>query len=140
MSNQAYMITRNPEKLMTARLTFKKYGIAVKQITKEYPEIQADSSIEIARYASELAAKEFKVPTIREDHSLFINALGGFPGPYTSYFEKRIPAEKILELLKGQKGRSCYFDLAVAFSRPNAEAKEYSFREPITICDELRAQ
>jgi len=33
------------------------------------------------------AAKELNNPAIREDHSLFIEALG-IPGPYTNYIEK----------------------------------------------------
>src|SRR3989338_6417687 len=96
---KVYVITRNKGKLLAAQKAFSGAGIELGVINKEYPEIQADSNIEIARFTALGAAKEFKVPVVREDHGLFINALGGFPGPYTSYFEKTIPVGKLLEML-----------------------------------------
>ena len=84
-----YLLTKNAGKIKAANSVFNEYGIEVKSIEKEYPEIQADSSIEIARQAAQEAAREFNVPVIREDHSFFIHALG-IPGPYTNYIEKHL--------------------------------------------------
>ncbi len=88
------ILTKNVGKLMVAKVIFEKYGIVVNQIDKKYPEIQADSSLEIARFTSLQAAKDLNLAVIREDHSLFINALG-ILGPYASYIEKQLPTKKL---------------------------------------------
>ena len=98
MTKEIFIITKNIGKIAAANKAFSKFGVEVKNIDKDYPEIQASSSLEIAKFTAIQAAKELGLPVLREDHSLFITALGGFPGPYTSYFDKKIPAEKILEL------------------------------------------
>lgn len=124
------LITKNPGKLLAAKNAFGKYGISINQINKEFPEIQADTSLEIAKYTAIQAAKEFKMPMIREDHSMIINALG-IPGPYTSFIEKRLSAEKLLEILKTQKDRSGYMEVATVYAEPNGFTLEYTYKIPI---------
>lgn len=138
MNKEVYIITKNIGKIAAAKRAFSKFGIKVKNINKEYSEIQAESSIEIARFTAIQAFKEFSLPIIREDHSLFINALGGFPGPYTNYFDKKIPAEKILELMKNQKDRSGFLEIAAVYVKPSGEVKEYVFKVAIKISEKLQ--
>lgn len=131
------IITKNPGKLLAAKDVFSKFGIKVKQIKKEFPEIQADSSLKIARYLALQAAKELKIPVVREDHSLFINALG-IPGPYTSFIEKHLSVNKLLSILKTQKDRSGYFEIATVYAKPNALIKEYVYRVPVFFEKEIK--
>ncbi|MFA6515429.1 MAG: non-canonical purine NTP pyrophosphatase, partial [Candidatus Paceibacterota bacterium] len=91
---EIYLLTSNEGKLKAAKSTFNKYGVKLLFTDKDYDEIQADSSLEIARDIAQQAAKELNAPVIREDHSLFIEALG-IPGPYMSYIERKIPANLI---------------------------------------------
>lgn len=65
------IITKNPGKMMAAKKAFDKYNINTAFIDKEYPEIQAETSLEIARFTALQAAKELNMPAIREDHSFF---------------------------------------------------------------------
>ncbi len=138
MNKEIYIITKNLGKIAAAKKTFSKFGINVKNIDKEYLEIQAESSLEIAKFTALQAAKEFNLPIVREDHSLFINALGGFPGPYTNYFDKKIPAEKILELMKNQKDKGGFFEIATVYVKPSGEVKEYIFKVKIKISEKLQ--
>lgn len=124
------LITKNPGKLLVAQNAFSKYGIQVNQISKEFPEIQADTSLEIAKYTALEAAKEFNMPVIREDHSMIINALG-IPGPYTNFMERHLPVEKLLEILETQKDRSGYMEVATVYAEPNGFVLEYSYQVPI---------
>ena len=133
-----YVITRNKGKLLAAQKAFLGTGIELGVIEKDYPEIQADSNIEIARFTALEAAEEFKVRVVREDHGLFINALGGFPGPYTSYFEKTIPVEKLLEMLEYSEDRTGYFVIAAAFAKPDGSVKEFVYKVPIRISPEIK--
>lgn len=134
---QANIITQNPEKMLTAKNVFDRYEIVTNFINKDYVEIQADTSLEIARYTAETAARELNMAIIREDHSFFINALG-FPGPYINYLERSCPAEKLLSLMKDIKDRSAYFEVATAYAKPDGECLEYVFQVPVVITFERK--
>lgn len=131
------IITKNPGKLMAAKNIFDKYKIEVNSIEKEYPEIQASSSLEIAKATALQAAKDFNVSVVREDHSLFFNALG-IPGPYTNYIEKKMPVQKLLEIMKSQTDRTGYFEVATVYAEPDGSTKEYVFNVPIRLAEEER--
>ncbi len=133
------ILTKNAGKLMAARLIFKRYGIEVNQIDKDYPEIQADNSLEIAKFTSLQAAKDLNLAVVREDHSLFINALG-IPGPYTSYIEKQLPAKKLLEIMQDQPDRNGYFEVATVYAEPDGFTKEYILKAPIIFAEEERVE
>lgn len=126
------ILTKNPGKQLAAREIFKKYGIAVNFIEKDYPEIQADSILEIAIYTAQMAAKELGIPVIREDHSLFLDALG-IPGPYTSYIEKRLDCNKLKKILKNFSSWSGHFEVATVYASPDGKTKSWVFKVPITI-------
>lgn len=125
-----YLITKNPGKIKAAKSVFDKFAIQLKNLDREFVEIQADSSLEIARYTAVQAAKELNLPVIREDHSLFVSALG-FPGPYTSFIERKTPPEKLLNLLKACNDRTGYFEIATVYAEPNGLTKEYAYKVPI---------
>jgi XTP/dITP diphosphohydrolase len=133
------ILTKNPGKRLAAKTVFDKYGIKAIFLDKEYPEIQAGSSLEIAKFTALQASKELNIPVIREDHSFFINFLG-MPGPYTSYIEKRIPAEKLLKMMKGEDDRAGYFELATVYANPDGLIKECVYQVPIKISEEERGE
>ena len=129
---KVYLLTKNEGKLKAAQSTFDKYGIILLSVDKEYPEIQADSSLEIAKYSAQQAARDLKAPVIREDHSLFIEALG-VPGPYMNYIEKKIPANlisKIIEVIGNNRG---WFEVATVYAEPDGKTFEYVFKVPMTF-------
>ena len=131
------IITKNPGKILAARNAFAKFGIKVNPIKRDFPEIQAETSLEIARFTSLQAAKELNLPVVREDHSLFINALG-IPGPYTSFIEEHLPVEKLLKILETQEDRSGYFEIATVYAEPNELTKDYVYRVPIVFKKEIK--
>lgn len=129
------ILTKNPGKRAAAKKLFDEYKIGVNFIDKDFPEIQAENSLEIAKFTAVSASKELNIPVIREDHSLVINALG-IPGPYTSYIEKKLPAGKILKIIADEKDRSGYFEIATVYAEPNGSTKEFVYRVPIEIATE----
>jgi len=131
-----YLVTQNAGKVRAANASFKPYGIELLPVNRDYPEIQADTSLEIARFTALEAARDYGQPTIREDHSLFINELG-IPGPYTQYIERKIPAEKLLQILAGARDRSGHFELAAVYAEPDGSYKEFSYTVAIHIKTEV---
>ncbi len=127
-----YLITKNPGKHRSAERVFDKYKIELMMPQKDYIEIQASTSIEIARYTALHATKDLQAPVIREDHSLYINCLG-LPGPYTSFIEKKLSAEKLLKIMSAEKDRTGYFEIATVYAEPLGLVKEFVCRVPIHI-------
>lgn len=135
-----YLLTANKGKALAAEKAFSKLCIEVKAIKSDIPEIQADSSLEIARHAALIAAKELNAPVIREDHSMFINALNNFPGPYIAYFDYNMPVEKLLKMMEGEADRNGYFELAAVYATPEGKTKEYVYRVPVEIATEKKGE
>jgi XTP/dITP diphosphohydrolase len=78
-------------------------------------EIQSDSLAEIAREKAKSAYAKVARPVIVEDDGLYINALKGFPGPYSSHAFKTIGNAGVLKLLEGEDDRSAYFCSIIAY-------------------------
>ncbi len=129
---QIYLLTKNEGKLKAARSVFDKYGIKLLPVNKEYPEIQAETSLEIARHSAQQAANDLKAPVIREDHSLFIEALG-IPGPYMNYMEKKISPELVAKLIDFLDNNRGWFEVATVYAEPSGKVFEYTFEVPITF-------
>jgi XTP/dITP diphosphohydrolase len=53
---------------------------------------------------------------VAEDAGFFVEALQGFPGPYSSYVYRKLGVEGILKLMKDVTERRAYFCSALAYS------------------------
>ena len=117
-----YIVTSNRHKLEEASRIAKRYQVALEQapITEKL-EIQSNSLEEIALHAARHAYKLTRLPLVVDDSGLFIDALEGFPGPYSSYVYKKIGYEGILKLLEGDKNRRACFKTVVALIWPPIE-------------------
>jgi XTP/dITP diphosphohydrolase len=60
-----------------------------------------------------------------EDAGLFIEALNGFPGPFSSYVYKTIGTQGVLRLMRGIKNRNALFLSAVAFCKPKSDPQVF---------------
>lgn len=125
-------MTKNKGKILAATSAFSKYGIEVRSLDFEIPEIQADTSIEIARYAVERAWEKFHEPVIREDHSFFIDELG-MPGPYMAYIEKQIDLDHLIKILKTLDKRTGHWNVGTAFMDKDGKVHEFTFDVPIVF-------
>jgi XTP/dITP diphosphohydrolase len=81
-------------------------------------EIQDDSLENIAKTSAIDAAKKTNLPVFVEDAGLFIKALNGFPGPYSSYVYRTTGTRGILRLMQNERKRDAYFSSVVAFCNP----------------------
>ena len=117
-----YFITGNQGKLVEAQDKFSGREIKVIQKNMGYPEIQADSLEDVAKFGVEYIKERFNQPFILEDAGLFIEALNGFPGVYSSYVFHTIGCKGILELLKIKKDtdRKAIFRSVYAYYEPGS--------------------
>ena len=78
-------LTTNPHKVEEANEFFeKKYGFNLEIMNPDFEviEIQAKTCGEVAAFSAKYAAEKLKCPVLKSDSGLYIDALGGLPGPY----------------------------------------------------------
>ena len=118
-----FFVTNNIHKFNEARGVLAQYNIAVAMLRMKPPEIQDDDLENIARYSALEASNRTRLPLIVEDAGLFIDALKGFPGPYSSYVYRTIGKEGVLRLLEDSDNRRARFKSVVVFCSPDLEIK-----------------
>jgi XTP/dITP diphosphohydrolase len=116
-----YFITGNTGKVTEATEKLKPFQIQIVQKDLGYPEIQADSLLEVAQFGVNHVKPRFKKPFILEDAGLFIDAFHGFPGVYSKYVFYTIGLPGILRLLDEQKNRSALFRSVFALFIPTKD-------------------
>jgi len=107
--------TSNPHKVKEANDVGRGYGIEFVQLSESYPEIRDEDvgkvALEGAKYAYGVVGK----PVVVDDTGLYIDALNGFPGPYSAYVFKKIGCQGILKLMKDVDDRKAVFVSAVGY-------------------------
>ncbi|WP_456469445.1 XTP/dITP diphosphatase [Archaeoglobus sp.] len=110
-----YFVTSNEGKYREVKGIANKYGIEVDWLKMEYLEPQGGELEEIARLSAEMLSEKIDEEFFIEDSGLFVEALKGFPGPYSSYVFKTIGNEGILKLMRDAENRRAYFKAVVAY-------------------------
>ncbi|HLF05753.1 MAG TPA: RdgB/HAM1 family non-canonical purine NTP pyrophosphatase [Thermoplasmata archaeon] len=108
------VVTTNPGKLREFRTAFDLLGISVRQVDREYPEIQADDFEAVARAGVEWLRDRGQRDFVLEDAGLRVDALGGFPGVYSKFVFQTIGCDGILRLMRGRRDRSASFVSVIA--------------------------
>ena len=108
-----YFASSNRNKYSEAREILSEFSLSLGFFEFAPVEIQSDSILEVATKKSLDAYSLCKKPVIVEDDGLFIPALGGFPGPYSSYVFRTVGNAGILNLVKSK--RSAEFHSVIAY-------------------------
>ena len=119
----AFFVTSNIHKFQEARRVLSKYKIATAKLRVGAVEIQDDSLENIAKTSALDAVKNSGLPIFVEDAGLFVEALNGFPGPYSSYVYRTVGTKGILKLMKNIKNRDANFQSVIAFSSPEKKSR-----------------
>ncbi len=101
----------------------KNFGIEAIQNKDGYPELQEDELEPIAANGgAQYVANKLNMPVMVDDSGIFINALNGFPGPYSRFVEDKLGGNpKVLKLMEGEKDRSAYFKTVIGYCEPGQE-------------------
>ena len=118
--------TSNRGKMQEALQILRPFGISLQQYHGKGTEIQADTTSEVAEYASREAARRAGRAILVEDAGFFVDSLAGFPGVYSAYVFKTVGVKGILNLLvdssKGETtSRKVRFISSVAYCEPGGE-------------------
>jgi len=91
-------ITTNEGKFEEFRAFLAPLGIEVEMVSREYPEVQADSLGEVALYGASVLSNDLD-EFILEDSGFFIDSLPGFPGVYSKHVHSSIGLDGVLKLV-----------------------------------------
>ena len=117
--NKLYFVTSNENKFKEARRILSNYGLHVCMKKLELIEKQSDDPTMIASAKAREAWKALREDIIVEDDGLFIDALEGFPGPYSAFVCTTIGNEGVLKLMKGVVNRKATFLSIIAYCSRN---------------------
>jgi XTP/dITP diphosphohydrolase len=105
-------VTTNPGKVREAREYLPR---EVEQFEYDYAEIQSDDLAEIAARGAREAAEAADAPVFVEDSGLFVEALDGFPGPYSSYVYDTLGIERVASLARAEDDQRARFRSVVGY-------------------------
>ena len=83
--------------------------IRAKHYKMKYAEVQADTIDLVAMASATQIASYTSKPFVIEDSGITIDALMGFPGPYSSFVFQTIGNQGILDLMREKENRSASF-------------------------------
>jgi XTP/dITP diphosphohydrolase len=89
-------VTSNEGKVREAR----EYLDQIDRAGFEYTEIQARALGPIAAHGAREAHRQLQDPVIVDDAGLFLEALDGFPGPYSAYVEDTIGVHRLWKMVE----------------------------------------
>ncbi len=108
--------TSNPHKVREANKAASAHGVVFQQISLVYPELRAESVSEVAKDGAEYVRAHMSRPCIVEDSGLYIDALNGFPGPYSAYAFHKLGCQGILDLMRDVEDRGARFVSAIGYA------------------------
>ncbi|MEM3521862.1 MAG: XTP/dITP diphosphatase [Candidatus Bathyarchaeia archaeon] len=110
-----FLITTNANKAKEIADILKGYSISIEWIKMKPMEIQSNDIVKIVKNSAYNASLKINKQFIVEDAGLFIDALNGFPGPYSAYAYKTIGNDGILKLMENIHNRNAVFKSAIAY-------------------------
>jgi XTP/dITP diphosphohydrolase len=126
-------VTGNWAKVQSAKEKLEPYGIEIDNVKLDIREIQADDVESIAKFSAEEARDILHTNVLKNDTGFFVEALGGFPGPYAHYADDTIAEDGVLKLMEGVENRRAYFKEAFAYAKVDGETKVFVSVTPGTI-------
>ena len=118
-------VTSNKGKQKELQTRLSELSHEVVQLSISYPELQADSIDEVARFGLDWINRKIHDETIEialieaveliiiEDSGLFVHALNDFPGVYSKFVFNTIGYLGVVELLKDNLDRSAHFESCI---------------------------
>lgn len=121
---RVYVITGNRGKFLEIAEVLARNKIEAVQLSLKKLEVQSKSIEEIARVAAQ-HLPPLDAPAIVEDAGLFVEALKGFPGPFSHYVYETIGCRGLLKLMQGVENRAATFKSVIALRLPDGKIEVF---------------
>ena len=128
--SELFFASSNEHKFQEAERILANLGMQINLFKTTLEEIQSNNLNDIAEKKAINAYDLIQKPVIIEDDGLFINALDGFPGPYSSYVYDTIGNKGIMDLLENSKVRDAKFVSIIAYCDNDCDVKLFESSIP----------
>lgn len=108
-------ITSNLHKVEEVRDALKDLNLKVNHVKMQYTELQADTIMKVVLASATDLATTIEGKFFIEDSGISVDALSGFPGPYSSYVFRTIGWQGIIKLMEEVENRKAHFTSIFAF-------------------------
>ena len=112
MKRKLVYLTTNPHKANEAKTFLKeKYNFDLEIVNPDFDiiEIQAKTCAEVAGFSAKYAAEKLGCEVLKSDSGLYLDALGGLPGPYNAYLINCIGADTFFICINNIKTIVCCY-------------------------------
>lgn len=116
-----YIVTGNPLKLQRAQAALDPLNIVIERIDIETPEMQSKDVTEVVKYSVTYASQKTKKVVMKNDQSLEIPSLGGFPGPFAKYLNDWLSAEQLIHMYEHESDKTAYWLDTLGYAEPGIE-------------------
>ena len=116
-----FFVTGNELKFKVALQALQGSGISLEQKSLPVPEIQSRRLEEIAEWSADWACRQLGRAVVVTDSGYFIEALNGFPGPFTKYVNEWFSAGDYLSLMQARSDRRAYAQDCLAYCEPGTK-------------------
>lgn len=131
-----FFITGNKRKLATAQEAMKEFGFELQSFEYDIPEIQAQTVKEVSEYFVKEVSNRINNPIVKVDVGFNIDALNGFPGPYSKYINQWLSSEKILKMMEDTVNRKAKFISVLSYCEPQSSPVSFISEINGTISNE----
>ena len=128
--SELFFASSNEHKFQEAERILANLGMQINLFKTTLQEIQSNNLNDIAEKKAINAYDLIQKPVIIEDDGLFINALDGFPGPYSSYVYDTIGNKGIMNLLENSQVRDAKFVSIIAYCDSDCVVKLFESSIP----------
>jgi XTP/dITP diphosphohydrolase len=128
--SELFFASSNEHKFQEAERILANLGMQINLFKTTLEEIQSNNLNDIAEKKAIYAYDLIQKPVIIEDDGLFINALDGFPGPYSSYVYDTIGNKGIMNLLENSQVRDAKFVSIIAYCDSDCDVKLFESSIP----------
>ena len=135
MKKLLYLTSNQFKYREAAEVLIDQYGFDLEIMDPDFElyEIQAKTCAEVVAFTAKYGANKLGKPCLKSDTGLYLEALGGLPGPYNAYFDKQIGVEKFLSLIKNEKNRKAYIEHCFAYCEPGKEPVVFKYYKLVII-------
>jgi XTP/dITP diphosphohydrolase len=133
-------VTGNSHKVREATDIMAPQGIEIEQNNCGYPELQEDTLETIAGFGARWAADKLNSEVMVDDSGIFIDALSGFPGPYSAYVARTLGNKRILKLLDRETNRRACLKCVIGYCRPHHQPMVFSGEVAGEIAIDIRGE
>jgi len=124
-SPSIWFATSNDHKFGEAQFVLHEFGIVLRRLPSNGPELQSGDPSEVAVHAAVGAYRASRRPLFVEDTGFFIKPLRGFPGTCASFAFQTLGLKGILKLMDRISTRDAEFVSAVAYCDGSSDPRVF---------------